>query len=166
VVLKMSVPAPDGQSGGGGAEKGAISAARREGFLIHEGETAWPSAGSTLVCPACRASVVVVSSLGTSEVPTCHQLMRLGPPVACHEVRPRSPDDTLIRGQIYEDAPSGLVVRCTSGGPVSVRIAGRQMRKSGHRAVGRPQGDVFVAAEVTASSCETQATRCGVELAR
>ena len=80
------------RSGGGGVEKGAISGARRECFLIHEREQAWPSAGSTLVCPACRASVVVVSSLGTPEIPTCHQPMRLGPPVACHEVRPRSPD--------------------------------------------------------------------------
>lgn len=137
-------------------EKGAISTARRECFLIHERGPARPSAGSTLVCPTCGASVVVVSSLGTPEIPTCHQVMRLGPPVACHEVQPRSPDDMLISGQLYEDTPSGLVVRCTRGGPTSVHIAGRQMRSSGHRAVARPQGDVFVAAKVTASSCETQ----------
>src|SRR6476620_9955286 len=138
----MSVPAPDGQSGGGGVEKGATSAARREGLLIHEREPAWPSAGNTLVCPACRASVVVVSSLGTPEIPTCHQVMRLGPPVACHEVQPRSPDDTLISGQIYVDAPSGLVLLCTRGGPTSVHVAGRQMRPLRHRAAARPPRDV------------------------
>src|SRR6476661_7977705 len=97
----MSIPALEGQSGGGGMQKGAISAARRERLLIREREPVRPSAGSTLVCPACRASVVVVSSLGTPEIPTCHQVMRLGPPVACHEVQPRSPDDTLIGGQLY-----------------------------------------------------------------
>ena len=144
-------------------QKGSISTARRERLLIHEREPVRPSAGSTLVCPTCRASVVVVSSLGTPEIPTCHQAMRVGSPVACHEIQPRRPDDPLISGQMYVDAPSGLVLRCTRGGPTSVHVSGRLMRPSGHRAVARPQGDACVAAKVTGSSGRTQT---GVESAR
>jgi hypothetical protein len=85
--------------------------------------------GATLICRGCGISVVVHAQPALpGENPTCHGPMVVGRPVPCDEVRPRRPDDDMVAGCLYVDAASGLALRCTRGGPFSVRLGGRALR--------------------------------------
>ena len=84
--------------------------------------------GSTLVCPTCGVSGVVraaPASPGAS--PTCHGPMKVGRPVPCDEVPPRSPDNIMLGGRLYVDEASGFSFWCTRGGPGQVRLGERSL---------------------------------------
>ena len=95
--------------------------------VTDRGEPTSIRVGSTLVCPTCRASAVVMRITDTQDRPACHEPMRVGRSVPCHERRPRRTEHEMVAGRTYVDAASGLVLRCTRGGPMVVRVSGRHL---------------------------------------
>jgi hypothetical protein len=83
---------------------------------------------STLTCPACGLSLVVRRwPASGADVITCHGTLLAGSAVPCGEVAARMPGQVMVAGSTYVDSTTGLMVRCTRGGPRLAQLGSRPL---------------------------------------